>query len=168
LLFPLTWLKLAWELQDNPMPIIHNNRDVTDEIKQQIASKGCGDGTVERSPVGAILHSLMQINPDINLNDLSIAGPQDTVADDGLKQGGVALVSLSEIASPTVDLSVVSARGTPGKIANIRTLTDREVNIVWRDVVHGEKMILIQWESGKTSEFPHSKLEYVLASPPVL
>jgi hypothetical protein len=151
------------------MPIIHNNRDVTDEIQQQIAgADGSGHGTsVEKSPAGATLQSLMHIHPDINLKDLSIASPKDTLDDHESKQIGAA-VPLSEVPSPTAGLRVISARGTPGRIANIRPLTDREVNIVWNDVVHGEKMILIRWENGKTSEFPHSKLEYVLVGRPRL
>jgi hypothetical protein len=148
------------------MPIIHNNRDVTDEIQQQIASAdGSGDGTlVEKSPTGATLQSLMQIHPDINLKDLSIASSKDTLGDHELKQIGDA-VPLSEVPSPKAGLRVISARGTPGRISSIRPLTDREVNIVWNDVVRGEKMILIRWENGKTSEFPHSKLEYVSVAP---
>ncbi len=144
------------------MPIIHNNLDVTDDIKRKIASAdGSGDGTpVERGQVGATLQSLIQIHPDINLKDLSIASPKETLDDHASRQFGAAM-PLSEVPSPKAGLRVVSARGTPGRISSIRSLTDREVNIVWKDVVHGEKMILIHWENGKTSEFPHSKLEYV-------
>ena len=111
------------------MPIIHNNRDVTDEIRQQVVSADeSGDGT----PVARQIRAAMP---------------------------------LSEVPSPKAGLRVISARGTPGRISSIRPLTDREVNIVWKDVVHGEKMILIHWENGKTSEFPHSKLEYVSVAP---
>lgn len=148
------------------MPIIHNNRDVTGGIKQKIESAdGSGGGTpVERGPVGATIQSLMQIHPDINLKDLSIASPMETIDDHVSRQFGAAM-PLSEVPSPKAGLRVVSARGTPGRISSIRPLTDREVNIVWKDVSQGEKMILIHWENGKTSEFPHSKLEYVLVAP---
>jgi hypothetical protein len=79
--------------------------------------------------------------------------------------------SLSEIEKPEIGLEVVSAIGTPGKIAQIQVLSENDVRH-WRDTEVGELLITIKWDHDGHSTFPQSQLAAVqvkeLASAPSL
>lgn len=68
--------------------------------------------------------------------------------------------SLSEIENPEVGLEVVSAIGTPGKIAEIHALTAHDAQH-WRHTEVGELLITIKWEHDGHSTFPQSQLDAV-------
>jgi len=70
------------------------------------------------------------------------------------------MTSMAEIEKPKIGLEVVSAIGTPGKIAQIRVLTEDDVRH-WRDTEVGELLITIKWDHDGHSTFPQSQLAAV-------
>lgn len=68
--------------------------------------------------------------------------------------------SLADIEKPEIGLEVISAIGTPGKIAQIQALTENDVRN-WRHTEVGELLITIKWEHDGHSTFPQSQLDAV-------
>jgi len=70
------------------------------------------------------------------------------------------MISLARFESPTVGLQVISARGTPGHITEVRALSEPEAK-VFRDTSPEDLLISIQWENGKSSRFPQWELDAI-------
>lgn len=68
--------------------------------------------------------------------------------------------SLAVIEKPEIGLDVISAIGTPGRIAQIQVLTENDVRN-WRHTEVGELLITIIWEHDGYSTFPQSQLDAV-------
>ncbi len=70
------------------------------------------------------------------------------------------MISLARFESPAVGLEVISARGTPGHITEVRELSELEAKD-FRDTSPGDLLISILWKNDKTSTFPQWELDAI-------